>query len=116
MRLFREERGQAAIEFTGLLPYLLLVAMVIWQLLLATWAFNSAENAARAGSRVEARQAGAGKQAAIDALNAPLREHAVATFLTTERLRVQVRIPLLVPGLDTDVLTIEREAEFPKTS
>jgi len=114
-RLRRDERGQATVELLGLLPYLLLAGLVMWQLLLATWAITSASNAARTGSRVESRQAGAGKQAAIDALNGPLRKHAVAT-VSGERTVVRVRIPILVPGLDTDSVTVQRKAEFPKTS
>jgi len=96
MRRLRDERGQATVELMGLLPYILLVALVMWQLLLATWAITSASNAARTGSRVEARQTGSGEKAAIDALNGPLRKHATAV-VSGERAVVRVRIPILVP-------------------
>lgn len=109
----RDERGQASVELLGLLPYLLLAGLVVWQLLLATWAVTSASNSARTGSRVESR-GGNGRVAAIAALDGPLREHALAR-VSGERTRVRVRIPILVPGLDSDALSVVRDAEFPRT-
>jgi hypothetical protein len=110
----RDESGQASVELLGLLPYLLLVGLVVWQLLLATWAVTSASNAARTGSRVQSR-GGDGRQAALDALDAPLREHA-RSRISGERAEVRVRVPILVPGLDSGDLTVRRTAEFPRTS
>jgi hypothetical protein len=114
MRRLRRQGGQASVELLGLLPYLLLGALVMWQLLLATWAVTSASNAARAGSRVEAR-GGDGRAAAIDALNGPLRKDAAAR-ISGERAEVRVRIPLLVPGVGTQSLTVTRSAVMPRTT
>jgi len=110
----RDESGQASVELLGLLPYLLVAGLFVWQLLLATWAVTSASNAARTGSRVEAR-GGDGRKAALDALDAALREHA-RSRIAGERAEVRVRIPLLFPGLSTRDLTVQRVAEFPRTN
>jgi hypothetical protein len=110
----RDESGQASVELLGLLPYLLLAGLVVWQLLLATWAVTSASNAARTGSRVESR-GGDGRKAALDALDGRLREHALSR-ISGERAEVRVRVPILVPGLDSEDLTVRRTAEFPRTS
>ena len=37
-RRLHDERGQASVEFAGVLFWLLLTAFVVWQLLLVTWA------------------------------------------------------------------------------
>ena len=46
-RSLSDERGQASVEFAGVLFWLVLTAFVVWQLLLVTWTFNQASNAAR---------------------------------------------------------------------
>ncbi len=110
----RDQSGQASVELLGLLPYILLAGLVVWQLLLASWAVTSASNAARAASRVEAR-GGDGRKAGLDALTESLRRDALSE-ISGERAQVRVRLPILVPGLDTDQLTVQRTAEFPKTT
>ena len=62
-RLITEERGQASTELMGMVWWLFLVALLIWQLLLAAWAVDQAANAARTASRVEARDGNADKAA-----------------------------------------------------
>ena len=62
-RLITEERGQASTELMGMVWWLLLVALFVWQLLLAAWAVDQAANAARTASRVEARDGNADKAA-----------------------------------------------------
>ena len=62
-RLIREERGQASTELMGMVWWLFLVALLVWQLLLAAWAVDQAANAARTASRVEARDGNADKAA-----------------------------------------------------
>ena len=110
-RLLRCESGQASIEFVGLLAWLLLAAVLIWQLLLVTWTFTQASNAARTASRVDGRGGDAVK-AGRNALNPGLRKHANVK-MQGEKATVRVRIPIIVPGLDSDELRATRTAELP---
>ena len=84
----------------------------MWQLLLVTWTFNQASNAARMASRVEAR-GGDPRRPASQALSPGLRKHATVKGVTAERYDVTVRVPLLVPGLTSKNLEITRSATLP---
>jgi hypothetical protein len=105
------ESGQASIEFVGLLAWLLLAAVLIWQLLLVTWTFTQASNAARTASRVDAR-GGDPVRAGRNALNPGLRKHA-RVEMAGEKATVRVRIPIVLPGLDSDDLRATQTAELP---
>jgi Flp pilus assembly protein TadG len=107
----RDERGQATVEFVGILVWLLVAALIVWQLLLVAWSFNQASNAARTASRVDGRGGNAAK-AGRAALSPGLRKHAEIT-MKGERATVHVRIPIVVPGVDSDALQARREAELP---
>jgi hypothetical protein len=107
----RDEAGQASVEFAGVLVWLLLAALLIWQLLLVTWSFNQASNAARTASRVDGR-GGNAEKAAKGALSPAFREHANVK-MQGERATVRVRIPIVLPGLDSDRLRASRSAELP---
>jgi hypothetical protein len=107
----RDERGSASVELLGMLPWLLLAALVVWQILLLAWTATSASNAARTGSRVEGR-GGDGQRAAVDSLSGGLSNEAKVR-IEGDRARVEVRVPIIVPGLDTDRITITRNAELP---
>lgn len=107
----RGERGQASVELIGMLPFLVLGALLVWQLLLVGYAVTSAENAARAASRVEAR-GGDGAKAAERVIGAPLRE-GIRTELNAGKAVVRVRVPLIVPGITREDVTVSRDAELP---
>jgi hypothetical protein len=113
---WRGEAGQASTELVGMLWWLLLAALVVWQLMLAAWTTVSASNAARTGSRVESRGADRreAEEAAISALSSPLRRHAGAR-VSGETVRVRVRVPLILPGLTVDDVAITKSATFPRT-
>ena len=85
--------------------------MLIWQLLLVTWTFTQASNAARTASRVDAR-GGDPVKAGRNALTPGLRKHA-RVEMAGEKATVRVRIPIIVPGLDSDDLRATRTAELP---
>jgi Flp pilus assembly protein TadG len=110
-RLHRDQRGQASVEFAGVLVWLLLAALFIWQLLLVTWAFNQASNAARTASRVEGR-GGSAEKAGRASLSPGLRKHAEID-MAGERATVKVRIPIVLPGLDSPRLIASKSAELP---
>jgi hypothetical protein len=110
-RLIHEERGQASTELMGMIWWLFLVALVIWQLLLAAWAVDQAANAARTASRVEARDGNADK-AAHWAVSSGLRK-GMKVDIKGDTATVSVRVPIVFPGLGDDRLRIERSATLP---
>lgn len=107
----RGERGQASVELIGMLPFLVLAALLVWQLLLVGYAATSAENAARAASRVQAR-GGDPAKTARRVVGGPLRE-GIRTEMVGAKATVRVRVPLIVPGLTRDDVTLSRDAELP---
>ena len=106
-----EEAGQASVEFAGVLVWMLLAALLVWQLMLVTWSFNQASNAARTASRADGR-GGSAQKAGKAALSPGLRKHAKVE-MAGERATVRVRIPIVIPGLDSDNLRASRSAELP---
>ena len=110
-RRLSDERGQAAVEFAGVLFWLVLTAFVVWQLLLVTWTFNQASNAARTASRVDARDGNADK-AAHWAVSGGLRK-GMKVKLDGDTATVSVRVPIVFPGLGDDRLRIQRSATLP---
>jgi hypothetical protein len=89
--------GQASAEFVALLPVLAALVMIAVQTVVAGWALWSAGNAARAGARAE--EVGSDAEAAARrALPGALRDGAVVK--RADGVRVQVRIPALVPGIE----------------
>ena len=109
--MIRAERGSASVELLGVLPLLLLAALMAWQILLAAFSVTNAENAARSGSRTEGR-GGDGKKAAVRSLAGALR-HGAKVTIDGERATVRVRVPIVFPGLTSDALTVRRSAELP---
>jgi hypothetical protein len=95
------ERGQASVELVAVLPLLVACALIAAQALPAGWALWSAGNAARAGARAE-HVGGDAERAAR--LSLPPRLRADAEVGGGDdgggELRVSVRAPALIPGLD----------------
>ncbi|HWK27478.1 MAG TPA: hypothetical protein VNS09_13000 [Solirubrobacter sp.] len=110
-RRLADERGQASAELLGMLWWLLLAALAVWQVMLAAWAVDQAANAARTASRVQARDGNAAK-AAHWAVSRPLRD-GLRVQVRGETATVSVRIPIVVPGLGTDRLRAARSATLP---
>jgi hypothetical protein len=110
-RLLRDQSGQASVELVGMLGWMLLVALVVWQLMLAAWSVDQAADAARTASRVQGRGGDAAK-AGVNALSGGLRRGA-KVVISGEKATVSVRIPVLIPGLGDDRLRAERSATLP---
>jgi TadE-like protein len=108
-----DQTGQASAELMGMIFWLLLVTVIVWQVALAAWTYTQVSNAARTASRVEGR-GGDAKKAARNALSKPLQKSIERIKIDGEKATVKVRMPLLIPGLlTTDQLTATRTAELP---
>jgi hypothetical protein len=113
MRLLRDQRGQTSVELVGMLWWMLLAALVVWQLMLAAWTVDQTANAARTASRVEGR-GGDPAKAARNALPGGLRD-GTEVEMRGETANVSVRVPIIVPGLSADSLRVSRSATLPRT-
>ena len=108
-----DERGQASAELMGMMMWLLLVTLIVWQVCLAAWTYTQVSNAARTASRVEGR-GGDARKAARNALATPLRKGVEKIEIDGDRATVKVRMPIVLPGvMTTEKLTATRSAELP---
>jgi hypothetical protein len=89
--------GQASAELVAILPALAVCLLIAAQVVAAGWALWSAGNAARAGARAELVGSD-GKAVARRALPEILRRG--AEVRTGDGVRVRVRIPRLLPGIE----------------
>ncbi|HEX3294426.1 MAG TPA: hypothetical protein VHR38_11885 [Solirubrobacterales bacterium] len=89
--------GQASVEFVAVLPALAVCLILAAQAVAAGWALWSAGVAARAGARAE-QVGGDPEAAARRALPGSLRGGAV--IRSDDGVRVRVRVPALVPGVE----------------
>lgn len=112
-RRLRSESGQASSELLGMLPYLLLAILVVWQVLLGAWAFLAASNAARTVSRIQARVADSDSEKAARNAVSPGLRRGLKVEVRGDRATVRVRIPIVVPGITAKSLTASRSAELP---
>lgn len=111
----RSEDGALAAEFVGVLPLVLIVAMIGWQLLLVVGAGTSAATAARNGSRALSNDEDT-RVVVERSLPGWLREgHRVDVDPATQggRVDVHVRVPVLFPGITTDAFQLTRSADLP---
>ena len=108
----RDERGQASAELMGMVFWLILATLFVWQLMLAAWTVTQTANAARTASRVAARSDGDPEKAARNALSSPLRGGFHDFRQDGEKATVHVRIPIIVPGV-TAGLSVTRSATLP---
>jgi pilus assembly protein CpaE len=88
--------GQASVEFVAAVPFVLLVGLVLWQLVLAGHAAWLCANAARVAARAEA-VGGDGTFAARSAVPAALRS-GMHVDSSDGKVRVRLPVPMLVEG------------------
>lgn len=89
------ESGQASVELVAILPALVVCVLIAGHALAAGWALWSAAGAARAGARAE-HVGGDGEAVALRALPGLLRRDAEVE--SEDGIRVEVRVPALLPG------------------
>jgi hypothetical protein len=106
----RGEDGQASVELAALLPLVVLLAMLLWQAVVAGQALWLSGAAARAAARAAAVGADA-EAAARGALPPRLEQGLRVRAVGADGVRVAVRIPsVLTSG---SLTTVESRAAFP---
>lgn len=98
----RGERGQASAELLGVVPAVLLVAALVWQLALAGEAAWLCANAARAAARAEAVGRD-GPSAARSALPRSMERGLDVESTSAGAVRVRLRVPLLLRSWQSPV-------------
>jgi hypothetical protein len=96
------ERGQASVELVAVLPCILLVAAVMWQLVLVGHTAWLTAQAARAGARADAVGRDA-EAAARSTLPRSLERGLEVDSRPVGGVRVSVRIPLLLNAWEAPV-------------
>jgi Flp pilus assembly protein TadG len=103
VRRLRDDRGQAAIEFTGMIPVILGTLALLWQAALVGYAFslagNAADEAARAAAVGDDCQAAATRGMA-DTWHADAACGSSGGVVTAT---VHVEVPVLFPGFNIPV-------------
>src|SRR3954462_7603201 len=102
MRSLHQQNGQASVELLGVVPAVLLVAPLVWQLAVAGQAAWLCANAARAAARAEAVGRN-GPAAARSALPRSLERGLKVDPARDGAVRVRLRVPLLVRAWDSPI-------------
>jgi hypothetical protein len=106
-----------AIELVGMVPLLVLVTILCVQGFLAAATAGAAQKAARDGARADV-MGNSGPAAARDSLPGWVGESRVYQGSAAKAscggvcYRIEVEVPLVVPGLSTSLVTISRTAEM----
>src|SRR3954454_15950627 len=91
----RSQAGQASVELVAVLPFVLLVGLVLWQLAVAAQSAWLCANAARVAARAEAGGR-SGRDAARGAVPAGLRDGLRVERDGEGRMHVRLPVPILV--------------------
>src|SRR3954467_11859771 len=100
----RRTRGQATVEFVGILPLLVLIGLLCWQAVIAGQAIWMSGAAARAAARASALDQDA-EAAARRVLPGALADGVSVDDAGGGDVRVRVAIPAVVGGLDLASVT-----------
>ncbi|MFD3655086.1 TadE family protein [Streptomyces sp. NPDC058620] len=114
-RLGADDRGQAAIEFTGTLPLILVTLALLWQAAMVGYTFMLAGNAADKAVTAATTAKGSAQAACEQAGREDLPGAWDATFSCSAQgdlmtARVDVQVPLLFPGAFNTPLKLPGEA------
>lgn len=100
----RHESGQATVEFIGILPFILIIVVVLWESLMLGMAMMTASHGANEG----ARAAAVGESP--DQVRKAVRDHMTSTWADRATIRytpgadqvvVTLKIPALMPRIET---------------
>ncbi|MFD4025096.1 TadE family protein [Streptomyces sp. NPDC058576] len=117
----RRDRGQTAVEFLGMTPFIILIMLVLWECALIGYTFSLAGNAAdvgaRKGSGAEFAPRAACEAGAMKDLPDAWRKAADVDCGGGSGLyeaTVELKVPVLVPGLFDLDTKIEGTAGSPR--
>lgn len=105
----RDDRGQVAVEFTGMLPIILATAVLLWQATLIGYTFslagNAADEAVRAAAVADGDRNAACTQAAEEHLPGAWSLGDVSCPADGDLVNadIGINVPLLFPGFDIPV-------------
>lgn len=107
------EEGQSTIEFTAMIPLILLLTIILWQVGLwgvsAAYAGHAADEAARAASIGQTHDQI--QTAALSAIPGWFRDGITVTE-GPDSVHVRAQLPILVPGVSTDGLAFTTSVGF----
>ena len=112
------ERGSMAVELVAMVPLLVMVTILCVEGFLAAAAAGAAQKAARDGARADTMGA-SGTSAAYASLPSWVGDARVQQGTAAKPgcggtcYRVEVEVPLVVPGFSTSMVTVARTAELP---
>ncbi len=106
LRRGRGDQGQVAIEFVGMLPFILIIVVAVWECVLIGYAYSLVGNAADEAARVGAVHGdGACQAAALEHISSGWD---TPTVTCTEsgnlyKATVTLNLPVLFPGFDIGI-------------
>ncbi|MFE3325199.1 TadE family protein [Streptomyces sp. NPDC059176] len=109
---WRDDRGQTAVEFTGMVPLILATLILLWEAALVGYTFSLAGNSADEGARAGA-VAGGGACAAAARKNLPAAWQADPRCYEdgdVYRTELDLAVPVLYPGFLDFPLTVPGRA------
>jgi len=115
------DRGQSAIEFLGMTPLIILMAVVLWQCALIGYTFSLAGNSADQAAHQGAVTQGIAQLTCRDAAQKQLPNAWKETMRTTCRTnssgmytaQVKLKVPVLVPGVLNWPFTVTGDGAYP---
>ncbi|WP_327254680.1 TadE/TadG family type IV pilus assembly protein [Streptomyces sp. NBC_01244] len=95
-----------AIEFVGMLPFILLIVVAVWECVLIGYAYSLAGNAADEAARVGAVDGvGACQEAAAEHISEAWDMGTPNCYVSGKLFKAEVtlNLPVLLPGLNLDI-------------
>jgi pilus assembly protein CpaE len=97
------QSGQASVEMVAVVPFVLLVGLVLWQLVLAGHTLWMAGNAARVAARAEAVGSDAERAARTALPDALERGMQVSEAGSSAGVEVRLQVPFVLPRWQTPI-------------
>lgn len=110
----RGDRGSMAVELVGVVPLLVMITILCVEGFLAAAAAGAAQKAARDGARADSASAAYASLPGWVSDARVQQGSAAKPSCAGTCYRVEVEVPLVVPGFTTSLVTVARTAEMPR--